>query len=363
MASMNDKDYYAILGVSPDASAKEIQKAFQQKARKLHPDINKAPDAEEQFKAVSEAYAVLSDEQKRARYDAMRSGSPFAGASGSSSGSGFPFGGGFPFTDFPFGAATRRGPSSSPYNPENGADFVIDINLTAEQAKNGTRQAVTYQRLAPCPSCGGVGTTCSEHSHVCPTCSGSGSIGIDLQGLTGMPGVIKMVCPECGGAGRVVSDPCPDCSGTGRVSVASEVVVEFPAHTHDGDVVRLSKKGHAGTNGAGSGDLVARARVESERLDGKGALGFSILGFALAFILVSAVAGALSVFAVLCAIPVVFGLYLVLSDNVRSRSLLWWKRGLRQVVNGAAQGFLTALILVSFVSCTQSVLLGPYAFM
>ena len=84
MASMNEKDYYAVLGVSKDAAKKEIQKAFQQKARKLHPDVNKEPDAEERFKEVSEAYAVLSDEQKRARYDAMRSGSPFAGVQGGS---------------------------------------------------------------------------------------------------------------------------------------------------------------------------------------------------------------------------------------------------------------------------------------
>ena len=131
MATMNEKDYYAILGVPKDASAKDIQKAFQQKARKLHPDINKAPDAEECFKEVSEAYAVLSDDAKRARYDAMRSGSPFAGAPsqpGSSAGSyggGF---GGFPFGGFPFDAGfgqSRR--AASAYNPEEGANVVREL--------------------------------------------------------------------------------------------------------------------------------------------------------------------------------------------------------------------------------------------
>ena len=126
MATMNEKDYYEILGVSKDATSRDIQKAFQQKARKLHPDVNKEPDAEEKFKEVSEAYAVLSDEQKRARYDAMRSSNPFAGAPTAS-----PYGGGYagntgygnPFEGgFPFGGAwgqQRRGQAA--YNPENGA--------------------------------------------------------------------------------------------------------------------------------------------------------------------------------------------------------------------------------------------------
>ena len=134
MATMNEKDYYEILGVSKDATSRDIQKAFQQKARKLHPDVNKEPDAEEKFKEVSEAYAVLSDEQKRARYDAMRSGNPFAGAPTAS-----PYGGGYagsagygnPFEGgFPFGGAwgqPRRGQAA--YNPENGANVVVDIKL------------------------------------------------------------------------------------------------------------------------------------------------------------------------------------------------------------------------------------------
>ena len=142
MATMNEKDYYEILGVSKDATSRDIQKAFQQKARKLHPDVNKEPDAEEKFKEVSEAYAVLSDEQKRARYDAMRSGNPFAGAPTAS-----PYGGGYagsagygnPFDGgFPFGGAwgqPRRGQAA--YNPESGANVVVDIKLDAKEAKGG----------------------------------------------------------------------------------------------------------------------------------------------------------------------------------------------------------------------------------
>ena len=161
MATMNEKDYYAILGVSKDASAKEIQKAFQQKARKLHPDVNKAPDAEERFKEVSEAYAVLSDEQKRARYDAMRSGNPFAGAAPSASPYGGGYGGGYAGGDpfgggFPFGGYAQRRRSGSAFNPETGADVVVDIDLTAEQARSGARRAVKYRRYEPCDRCHGI---------------------------------------------------------------------------------------------------------------------------------------------------------------------------------------------------------------
>ena len=173
MATMNEKDYYEILGVSKDATSRDIQKAFQQKARKLHPDVNKEPDAEEKFKEVSEAYAVLSDEQKRARYDAMRSSNPFAGAPTAS-----PYGGGYagntgygnPFEGgFPFGGAwgqQRRGQAA--YNPENGANVVVDIKLDAKEAKGGARKTVRYTRFDTCGHCGGSGSVSSEHAHTCP---------------------------------------------------------------------------------------------------------------------------------------------------------------------------------------------------
>ena len=212
MAGMNDKDYYAILGVDKDASAKDIQKAFQQKARKLHPDVNKEPDAEERFKEVSEAYAVLSDEQKRARYDAMRSGSPFASA-GSPSAGGYPggypggyqggytgFGGfGFPFGGMGgFGTQRRRGASA--YNPSTGADVIVEVKLSRDQAKDGAKVAVKYPRYEPCDNCHGSGSVASEHHRACPTCGGTGAIAVDL-GMFGM-GQARMVCPECGGSGR-----------------------------------------------------------------------------------------------------------------------------------------------------------------
>ena len=364
MATMNDKDYYAVLGVSKDATAKEIQKAFQQKARKLHPDVNKEPDAEERFKEVSEAYAVLSDEQKRARYDAMRSGNPFAGATpaGGTGAGGYA---GDPFSGFPFGGAwaggTARTGSSQAYNPEEGADIVVEVELSAEDVKHGVRKGVKYRRYEPCGHCHGSGSVSSEHAHACPSCNGTGSIGVDMSFLFGA-GVFQMVCPECGGTGRVVADPCPDCGGSGRRQVTSEVVIEFPAGIHDGEAVRLRGMGHAGTNGGASGDLVGRARVEAERLAPKQAHGFQLMGFVAPFLILSALSGTLSIIAIICLFPFAAGAGMVISGGIFKRTSIWWKRGLSQFLNGFSQALLYAILLVWFASCSAGLFYRPYLF-
>ena len=374
MATMNEKDYYAILGVEKDASKKEIQKAFQQKARKLHPDVNKEPDAEERFKEVSEAYAVLSDDQKRARYDAMRSGNPFAGSASAPSASpygggyaggygGFPFGGGF---GFPFGGgfggfSTQQRRSSQAYNPTAGADVVVEVKLSRDQARDGARVAVKYQRYEPCEQCHGSGSVSSEHTRACPTCGGTGAIGVDL-GMFGM-GQARMVCPECGGSGKVVAEPCPACGGAGRTRTPAEAVVSFPAGTHDGDLVRMTGRGHAGTNGGETGDLVGRAHVKAERLEGRARSGFYLIGVILPFLVLSAISGVFSVFMLICLVPFIMGVGMVLSDDVLHRSSLWWKRGLQQVVSGASNGLFFALIAVWFTSCSQAMFMAPYRMM
>lgn len=368
MAAMNEKDYYAILGVSKDAEKRDIQKAFQQKARKLHPDVNKAPDAEEKFKEVSEAYAVLSDDQKRARYDAMRSGNPFVGASASpqsayrggyTTGYGSPFGG----AGSPFGAAWgQRRSRGTAFNPEHGADVVVDVDLTREQSREGARKCVHYRRYEPCSACAGVGSVASEQSHTCPSCGGRGAIDVDLSFIFGA-GVFQSVCPECGGSGKVVSDPCTQCGGSGRTPVTSEAVVEFPAGTHDGDTVRVAGMGHAGTNGAKGGDFVARARVSAERLEGRARSGFHLIGIVLPFLALGFVSGVFSIFAVMFFIPLVMGVFMVASDDVLHRSGLWWKRGFTEVLSGAANSFMVALLLVWFASCSQRTMMMPYRMM
>ncbi len=361
MASMNDKDYYAILGVKEDASADEIRKAFQAKARKLHPDVNKAPDAEERFKEVSEAYAVLSDADKRKRYDAMRSGSPFGGYGAPTNPQGGyadPFGGGSPFGWGPFGSGfggTARRRQSRAYNPRAGADVVYELTMDAQTAAAGARRGVTYQRYAPCDVCHGSGSVVSEHAETCPTCGGRGHITVD----TGLFGVMAMTCPECEGTGKVVADPCRACGGSGRTLTASEVVVEVPAGSHDGDVVRVAGMGNAGTNGSTPGDFVCRICVPEERLTRLQANGFNFIGFALPFLVLGLITQTLASLALIVVVPVVLGAYLVVRDGVRW-SRRWWRNAGVALANGASNGLMIAVLFVMLFSCTTGLGMRGY---
>lgn len=365
MASMNEKDYYAILGVESSATKEEIQRAFQQKARKLHPDVNKAPDAEERFKEVSEAYAVLSDADKRARYDAMRSGNPFAGyGSSTPSSGGYGYNNGGYYTGgfgwgFPFGAGMggygRPGErkKSRSYNPQNGADVVMELNLDDDQAKDGIKRGVTYQHYVSCSACNGVGSVHSEHAKTCPTCEGSGYISVDLSSLFGI-GTMRMECPECEGTGKVVVDPCDTCGGTGRVLSASEVVIEVPPNSHDGDTIRIEGKGNAGTNGRSAGDFVCRVGVASERLDPSAAQGWQMVGFALPFIVLGLIFNMLSNFAFIVCVPIAIGAYLIYrGGGILHKRSQWWKNSMRYVINGATNGLSIAIFLTLMVSCTS----------
>ena len=369
MAGMNEKDYYAILGVSKDATAKEIQKAFQQKARKLHPDVNKEPDAEERFKEVSEAYAVLSDEQKRARYDAMRSGNPYAAYSGAprqnpyaGSSGGFYTSG---FGGFPFGGvwSSQRtcGRGGQAFNPEEGADIMVDVDLSPEEVRSGARKAVKYRRYEPCDHCHGSGSVSSEHAHTCPSCGGTGAMDVDMSFLFGA-GVFQMVCPECGGSGKVINDPCPQCAGSGRNQVISEAVVEFPAGSHDGTLVRIKGLGNAGTNGAAAGDLVGRARVAAERLGDRARQGFRMVGFALPFIILGIVVPSFRLLALVSLIPLVMGVMAAGQEALSHRSLTWWKRGATHVVNGFANAVFYAILLGWLSSCMMYPRMMPFGY-
>ena len=362
MAAMTEKDYYRILGVSETASTDEIRKAFQQLARKLHPDVNKEPDAEERFKEVSEAYAVLSDADKRKRYDAMRSGMAYS-STGYSQGSytgGYsssdPFGWGWPFTGGYTTTATTR---SHGYNPRAGADVTFDMNLNADTAAAGTRRGVTYQRYVCCDACSGKGSVTSEHPETCPTCSGTGRISLDLTSMLGF-GVIDMECPECGGAGRVVVDPCDVCGGSGRVLSASEVVIEVPANSHDGDEVRVAKMGNAGTNGEASGDFVCRVGVEGERITARQAGGFRTIGFAIPFIVAGLFTGTLLAMLFFIILMVVSGGFAAFSEGI-NHPARWWKHAFAQMVHGASQGLIFAFFMVLMISCTTG--LGTRGYM
>lgn len=367
MAAMNEKDYYAILGVEKDATGEQIRKAFQQKARTLHPDVNKEPDAEERFKEISEAYAVLSDEGKRKRYDAMRSGSPFGGAYGNPAGTAGsgpysytqsygddPFGWGFPFG----GAYTSRRTSttqSRSYNPKEGADIVYEITLDDETAAKGTRRGVTYQHYAVCDVCHGHGSVEHTHAVTCPTCGGKGHMSIDLSSLFGF-GVMEVACPECEGTGRVVEDPCNNCGGSGRVLTASEVVVDIPADSHDGDTVEVKGMGNAGTNGQAAGNFVCRILLPSERLTQRQSVGLGIMGFALPFIAVGFLGQGFSFNTILGCLLLAFGAMQLLQDRVSGNS-----RWIRNAFAALGNGMVRSLLIVGLymVVALATPILGP----
>ncbi|ERL11910.1 DnaJ central domain protein [Coriobacteriaceae bacterium BV3Ac1] len=370
MSSMNEKDYYAILGVAKEATGDEIRKAFQQKARKLHPDVNKEPDAEARFKEVSEAYAVLSDDNKRRRYDAMRSGSPFAGASyGAPAGSypdsyGNPFSWGFPFSGFD-GAFRRQASSaqrSRSYNPKAGADIIFQIDIDENQAAQGVHRGITYQRYSTCNACHGSGSVHTEHPETCPTCNGSGRISLNLSDFIGF-GVMEMVCPECQGTGQVVADPCSVCGGAGRVLTASEVVVDIPAGSHDGDTVRVPGKGNAGTNGETAGDFVCRIGVPAEQPDGRATMGFRSLGLFIPFLLLYALSNQQTMLIGLVIALALF-LFVVISSGGFTHSKYWWRNAWRILVRAASSVlpivffFLIIRVFTTFVLACST--LGRY---
>ena len=362
MASMNEKDYYAILGVEKDATTEQIRKAFQQKARKLHPDVNKEPDAEERFKEVSEAYAVLSDDDKRRRYDAMRSGMPFGGAAGSyarpagtatqGSYESDPFGWGFPFG----GSYTSRRSTtrSRSYNPKVGADIIYEVTLDDADAAKGVRRGVSYQRYATCEVCHGHGSVAHTHATTCPTCGGSGRMTVDLASLFGF-GVVEMTCPECEGTGQVVEDPCEACGGSGRVLTASEVVIDIPAGSHDGDTVREQGMGNAGTNGKGSGDFVCRVALPTERLTPSQTTGLGIMGFALPFIVMGVISDGWRFNMVMGLLLVAFGASQLLKDGLSSNA-----RWLQHAGVALGSGLMRAVSLVLIILAISYA--GPWLF-
>ena len=346
MASMNEKDYYAVLEVEKDATTDEIRKAFQKKARTLHPDVNKEPDAEERFKEVSEAYAVLSDDEKRRRYDAMRSGDPFAGAGyGAPAGTGS-YGYDSPFGWSPFdgyashGAGTMR---SRSYNPRAGSDIAYELTLDEDAAVQGMRRGVTYQRYASCEECNGHGSVEHVEATTCPTCGGTGHIAVDLTSIFGF-GVFEMQCPECEGSGKVVADPCTSCGGTGRILTASEVIIDVPADSHDGDTIRVAGMGNAGTNGERAGDFVCKVIVPAEHLSVAQESAFRMMGFAIPFVAIGMIQQGFSLLALFGIVMVGASIAALIREGFR-KNMRWWQSALMTVLSGAASGVIIALLL------------------
>ena len=254
-------DLYEVLGVDKNATDEEIKKAFRRKARKLHPDVNKAEDAEDQFKELNEAYDVLSDPNKRAQYDrfgtipgAASSGSPYVDFSDI-------FGGGFGmddlFSSF-FGGGAGAGGSQV---RREGRDMGVGLRLTLEEVAAGAKKEIVYDRLAPCPECDGSGKGPDGKEVVCPECHGQGRV-VTVQRTFLGDMQTATTCPRCNGVGSIIENPCPECEGQGRVPDRQRTTIEIPAGIRDGQQLRMSGFGEAGMQGAKSGDLIVTCRIQ-----------------------------------------------------------------------------------------------------
>lgn len=254
-------DYYGLLGVASDATADEIKRAFRQRARELHPDANpNDPHAEEKFKEVALAYEVLSDPERRRRYDTFGADSvsgagaggfdPFAGAGLGDIFDAF-FGGGSPF-----GGGRQRGPSG----PPRGADMELSVDLDFEQAVFGVSHEVSMRLPVRCATCDGSGASPGTAPAACGECGGTGQVRRVRQSILGQM-VTAGPCPRCGGTGEVVADPCHDCRGDGRITDERTYTIDVPPGVDDGTTLRLAGRGAAGSRRGPAGDLYVHLRV------------------------------------------------------------------------------------------------------
>ena len=258
---MADKrDFYEVLGVSKTASEDEIKKAYRQKAKQYHPDLNPGDKtAEAKFKEVNEAYEVLSDKDKRGRYDRFGHAGvdPNFGAGGGAGGWGTGAGGvdfdlGDIFGSF-FGGGFGGG-RSNPNAPRRGEDVQARVTVSFEEAAKGCKRKIELHRIEVCPDCGGSGAEKGSSPKTCPDCGGRGQVNVQQRTPFGVISTTK-TCSKCGGKGKVVDKPCQKCRGGGRVSKRRELEVNIPAGIDDRQVISVRGEGNQGANGVPAGDL------------------------------------------------------------------------------------------------------------
>ena len=260
----NKRDYYEVLGVDKSASADEIKKAYRKTAMKYHPDRNPGDkEAEEKFKELGEAYEVLSDADKRARYDQFG----FAGVDpnyGGGAGAGYGGFGGFGgfgdlgdiFGDI-FGGGSRRSARNA---PQRGESVGVRLELTFEEAAFGTEKEVSAQRIENCSDCKGTGSSDGK-TETCSYCKGSGQVRT-TQNFMGMAVQSTSTCPQCSGRGKIVKNPCTTCRGKGKVRRTQKVKVKIPAGADNGVTFRMAGEGNVGINGGPNGDLLVEVSLK-----------------------------------------------------------------------------------------------------
>ena len=254
------RDYYEVLGLQKGASAEEIKKAFRKLAKENHPDLHPGDKAcEERFKEINDAYEVLSDEDKRAKYDQYGHAAfdPNAGFGG---GAGFDFGdlsdlfGGFGgFGDiFGFGGGSRR---ANPNAPRKGDNIRSNLSISFEEAAFGCKKEVSIPRVEQCPDCKGSGCAAGTTPEVCPDCKGSGVVYTTQRTPFGMA-QSSAACSKCRGSGKIIHQPCSACRGMGNIRKMHKLSVNVPAGIDDGQTISLRDQGNAGVNGGPRGDLL-----------------------------------------------------------------------------------------------------------
>lgn len=254
------RDYYEVLGVARNADKDALKQAYRRLAREVHPDVNKNPDAEERFKEINEAYGVLSDDEKRARYDRFGHAGVNAGAGAGGNAAGF---GGFEeiFEEFfnNFGGTVRQ--QQRRRGPRPGADRRAEVTLTFEESVFGVSKQVEFERLEGCETCSGTGAEPGTQPQKCVQCAGAGEVRQVQQTFLG-PMVQVTTCPRCNGRGETIPTPCTTCKGAGRVRRRITEEVTFPAGIAEGLQVQLRGLGDAGDKGAPNGSLLVLVHVE-----------------------------------------------------------------------------------------------------